>query len=141
MADYTANTYTVRVSPEVYINLERWAYFQKLDINEAANQILKRFLKHQEFYVERKPLSFYTHPTKVKILQLLNVGGANLGYIARKIGRDYGDVKRHLEALKLAGVVVERRYGKRIRFFQLNIQNEVTRQLLKMLNLWFEPDT
>lgn len=129
------------VSRTTYVNLERWGKIHHQDVHSTAETIIKKYLKHEDFYQElRQDLSFYLNPFKVKIYRCLNIAGANMGLIARKTGLTYARVKAHIEQLKLAGVVIETNYGNsNIRFFTLNRESTLTRKILKILNLWYEP--
>ncbi len=70
---------------------------------------------------------------------LLEEGQANISRIIRETGLPHRLVEKHLEALKEAGVVVERRIGK-LRIFEVDLTDariSATRQLLRELErLW-----
>ncbi|MEB3861760.1 MAG: winged helix-turn-helix domain-containing protein [Desulfurococcales archaeon] len=60
---------------------------------------------------------------RVKVLKfLLEEGYSNITRIARETGLSYRTVARHLEELKKAGLVEERRYG-RLRVFEVDLTN------------------
>ncbi|MCE4601891.1 MAG: winged helix-turn-helix domain-containing protein [Desulfurococcales archaeon] len=60
---------------------------------------------------------------RVKVLKfLLEEGYSNITRIVRETGLSYRTVVRHLEELKKAGLVEERRYG-RLRVFEVDLSN------------------
>jgi len=79
-------------------------------------------------------------PYKLGICRVLSVAGMNLGQLAKRLGKPYDKVRRHIEALKLAGVVTERKYGKEIRFFTLNSESSLTQRIMEVVNLCYKPE-
>lgn len=66
---------------------------------------------------------------------LLEVGEANISRIVRETGLPHRLVERHLEALKGAGIVKERKY-ERMRIFEVDLRDSrilATRRLLREL--------
>jgi len=73
---------------------------------------------------------------------LLEEGQANINRIVRATGLPHRLVEKHLEALKEAGVVRERRIGK-LRIFEVDLADpriSATRAMLRELEkIWGEP--
>jgi hypothetical protein len=134
------NLYTVILSPETRANLDQWARLHDQTTEEATECIIKQFLQHQDFYkYPRKELEHYLSEYKVKIYRALSISGMNLGQISKRAGLKYETARMHLEELCFAGVVIEKLYGTRIRFFSLNMDNPLTKRILKILDLWYKP--
>jgi len=72
---------------------------------------------------------------------LLDVGEANISRIVKETGLPHRLVEKHLEALKEAGIVRERKY-ERMRIFEINLADnrvQATRRLLRELErIWGE---
>lgn len=60
------------------------------------------------------------------ILELYKVGETNTTDLARRLGLNYGQLERHLEVLAEAGIVEERRLGKRLRLVRLRKDEKIT---------------
>jgi len=134
------NAHMVNLNPETRANLKQWAILHDQTIEEAAECIIKQFLQHQDFYkYPRKELEHYLCEKKVKIYRALSISGMNLGQISKRTGLIYESTKSHLEELCFAGIVTEKKYGTRIRFFSLNMDNPLTERILKILDLWYNP--
>ena len=127
------------VSDKAYSLLEQYATFNNIGIKDAAETIIMQFLEHQDFYIQkRRTLDKYLTARNVKILRLLEIAPANTGLISRKTGVAWQTLKPLLEAMVQEGVLKEKNYGS-VRFFELNRQSQVTRRLLEIMNLWYNP--
>ncbi len=74
-----------------------------------------------------------TSKGKMKILKILFKNGqANISRIVRETGLNHKRVEKHLEELKTANIVIERRYGK-LRIYEANLDNPQTLKLKKLL--------
>lgn len=74
-----------------------------------------------------------TSKGKIKILKiLLKNGQTNISRIVRETGLNHKRVEKHLEELKKANIVIERRYGK-LRVYEANLDNPQTIKLKKIL--------
>ena len=72
---------------------------------------------------------------------LLEEGQANISKIIKETGLPHRLVEKHLQALKDAGLVVERRIG-RLRLFEVDLRDpriSATRQLLRELERLWDP--
>ena len=72
--------------------------------------------------------------TQLRILKTLTEipTGLNLGQLQKKLNTTYKVLARNLEELKQKELIEERRYGKRIRIFQLNKKNPKTKLIIKL---------
>lgn len=136
----TIQPMSVTLSNITLHNLKNYAEMHNQNVDETADLIIRKYLEHQDFYEKpRKTFSSYVCPNKIKIYRCLAIASANLGQISRKTHLSYATIKAHLEDLAFVGIVTEKRYGKRIRFFMLNRENPLTDQILTMLHLWYDP--
>lgn len=75
---------------------------------------------------------------RVKILKVLcQVGELNISSIVRKADLNYATANKHLELLKQADLIREKRFG-RIRIFQFNSQSKKAQAIKAFLNSWEE---
>jgi len=73
---------------------------------------------------------------RVKILRILTeVEELNISGITRRAELNYTATRRHLEALKDAGLVGEKRFGK-IRIFYFNREEPRARAVKNLIVLW-----
>jgi len=135
------NPYSISLTPETYANLAQWARFKNESIEKAVESIVRQFLEHQDFYEHpRQDVGFYMCSFKVKIYRALLIGPMNLGEIARRTGLKYETARDHLEALRFAGIVTEKDFGKiPVRFFSLNMESPLTQQIVEILKVWYDP--
>ena len=54
------------------------------------------------------------HPTRIQILEALRDGELSVGAILVKIGRDQANASQHLAALRLRGLVLNRKDGNQV---------------------------
>ncbi|MEM3706010.1 MAG: hypothetical protein QXX59_08905 [Candidatus Bathyarchaeia archaeon] len=140
MLNRAEGVYIIKLPPELYACLERFARFKRLSVEEAARYALKKFLEHQSFYeIEKHDLSYYLqNPKMVKVIRYLSCGGGSLGQIARAIGvNDYHRVRQIVGRLQVAGIVLVSCFGKRGYLVTLNHNSPITQKLLEILNLWY----
>jgi len=133
--------YIIKLPPELYACLERFAKFKRLSVEEAACHALTKFLEHQSFYeIAKHDLSYYLqNPKMIKILRYLSLGGGSMGQIARAIGiNDYHRVRQIVGRLQNAGIVLVSRFGKRGYLVTLKHSSPITQKLLEILNSWYE---
>ncbi|MBS7616512.1 hypothetical protein KEJ45_04875 [Candidatus Bathyarchaeota archaeon] len=142
MLNRSEGVYIIRLPPELYACLERFARFKRLNsAEEAACYALKKFLEHQSFYeIEKRDLSYYLQNSKmVKVIRYLSCGSGSLGQIARAIGvNDYDRVRQIVGKLQAAGIVLVSRFGKRGYLVTLNHSSPITQKLLENLESWYE---
>jgi DNA-binding transcriptional ArsR family regulator len=73
---------------------------------------------------------------RIRILALLcEVEQLHLTEIAKRTVQSYRATERHLDDLRLAGIVEERDYG-RVRVFKLNLSNDHTKLLHELILKW-----
>ena len=53
--------------------------------------------------------------------------------IAKKVGVNYANAAKHLEALEAEGILAKTSFGKRIRFYKYNEASAVAVALLKLI--------
>jgi DNA-binding transcriptional ArsR family regulator len=73
---------------------------------------------------------------RIRILALLSeVEQLHLTEIAKRTVQSYSATERHLDDLRLAGIVEERDYG-RVRVFKLNPSNDHAKLLQELILKW-----
>ncbi|MBS7647953.1 winged helix-turn-helix transcriptional regulator [Candidatus Bathyarchaeota archaeon] len=140
MLNRVEGVYIIKLPPELYACIERFAKFKRLSVEEAACYALKKFLEHQSFYeIAKHDLSYYLRNQRmVKVIRFLSLGSGSLGQIARAVGIDYGRARSLIEKLQAAGIVLVSRFGKRGYWITLNHSSPITQKLLEILNSWYE---
>jgi DNA-binding transcriptional ArsR family regulator len=80
--------------------------------------------------------SVFSSKGRVRILRVLcRVGELNISGIVRKADLNYATANKHLELLKKANLIREKRFG-RIRIFQFNSENRRAKAIKALLNDW-----
>ena len=76
---------------------------------------------------------------RIRIIEVLaEVGELNISEIARRSGLNYKTTSRHLQALKEAGLVQEKNFG-RIRIFRFKSENVKALAIKRLVEVWKEP--
>ncbi|MHA1145724.1 MAG: ArsR/SmtB family transcription factor [Candidatus Helarchaeota archaeon] len=74
--------------------------------------------------------------SRVKILNVLSqIGELNISEIARKCKLNHSSCQDHLDALKKAKIVQEKRFG-RIRIYRIRTENMKIMALKNLFDLW-----
>ncbi|MBC7130150.1 winged helix-turn-helix transcriptional regulator [Candidatus Bathyarchaeota archaeon] len=74
--------------------------------------------------------------SRMRILKLLYaVGELNVSEIARRLGVNYSEAKKHLQILEDAGLLVHKTFG-RIRLYRLNEASKKVKAIKNFIEAW-----